>query len=492
MEKLPAENSKNEDEWFLLERAQRVDLFQGYPIIQAICQNEDFKKNFRVSMKKGGIIISEDYSDMIFDSKEWENNAAYLLDLVKEENYKIFRRVNNEIYNASKDLEEYSDTVFLKKEISFEEALLFYEDFLDLIKKLYSWAFFYEILELGKNKHLTQYLQNIIKERLKDYENIKCNSRNYFITLTSATRDSWVEKERIEFLKILKSLENEEGADLLIKNHTEKFFWIPSLGSFEFWNEDYFFKKMKSFKKNPLEELDKQKNRKTELLRKIADAESKLNLSCQEKGIFQLIRELSFLKDFRRGIQNKAFLVIFLKVFPILSKRLNTKKENLRWMTLNEIKVGAINEDEIKSKMRGCSYLINGEKEEILNEIFCFNEEGSKKEDNLKEIRGVVACKGDNNFIKGRANIVLNREDIKKFKKGDILISHMTNPEIIEAISTAKAIVTDMGGITCHASIVSRELEVPCIIGTKIATKILKSGDLIEMNMEDGTIKINQ
>jgi len=58
------------------------------------------------------------------------------------------------------------------------------------------------------------------------------------------------------------------------------------------------------------------------------------------------------------------------------------------------------------------------------------------------------------------------------------------------AIKKASAIVTNVGGITCHAAIVSRELKIPCIIGTKIATKVLKDGDLVEVDAQKGIVKI--
>ncbi len=54
----------------------------------------------------------------------------------------------------------------------------------------------------------------------------------------------------------------------------------------------------------------------------------------------------------------------------------------------------------------------------------------------------------------------------------------------------AKAIVTDEGGVTCHAAIVSRELKIPCIVGTKIATRVLKDGDLVEVDADKAVIKI--
>jgi len=66
----------------------------------------------------------------------------------------------------------------------------------------------------------------------------------------------------------------------------------------------------------------------------------------------------------------------------------------------------------------------------------------------------------------------------------------MTVPDFLPAMKKAKAIVTDEGGLTCHAAIVSRELSIPCIIGTRIATKVLKDGDLVEVDSNEGKIRI--
>ena len=76
------------------------------------------------------------------------------------------------------------------------------------------------------------------------------------------------------------------------------------------------------------------------------------------------------------------------------------------------------------------------------------------------------------------------------FKTGTILVTSMTRPEFMPLMRKAKAVITDEGGVTCHASIVSRELKIPCIIGTKNATKIIKSGDIVKMDLKKGTVKI--
>ena len=77
-----------------------------------------------------------------------------------------------------------------------------------------------------------------------------------------------------------------------------------------------------------------------------------------------------------------------------------------------------------------------------------------------------------------------------RVKQGDILAASMTTPDYVSAMKKAKAIITDEGGITCHAAIVSRELGIPCVIGTKIATKALKDGDVVEVDADKGVVKI--
>jgi len=72
---------------------------------------------------------------------------------------------------------------------------------------------------------------------------------------------------------------------------------------------------------------------------------------------------------------------------------------------------------------------------------------------------------------------------------GDILVSKMTDPEIVAAMKKAGAIITDSGGITCHAAIVSRELGIPCVISTKFATKLFEDGDRVEVDADKGIIK---
>jgi pyruvate,water dikinase len=114
---------------------------------------------------------------------------------------------------------------------------------------------------------------------------------------------------------------------------------------------------------------------------------------------------------------------------------------------------------------------------------------GIKKDfDNtLTEFTGQVAQPG---FATGKVKIIIRAKDMKKMNQGDILVSIATDPDIVPAMKKAAAIVTEQGGITSHAAIVSRELGTPCIIGTKIATKLLKDGDLVEVDAHKGIVRI--
>ena len=104
-----------------------------------------------------------------------------------------------------------------------------------------------------------------------------------------------------------------------------------------------------------------------------------------------------------------------------------------------------------------------------------------------KEFSGEIACKG---MVRGLVRKILKEEELKTFKDGEVLISYMTMPAFMPAMRKAIAFVTDEGGITCHAAIMARELHKPCIIGTKIATKVLNNGDEVEVDANNGVVRI--
>lgn len=109
------------------------------------------------------------------------------------------------------------------------------------------------------------------------------------------------------------------------------------------------------------------------------------------------------------------------------------------------------------------------------------------------QLRGAIASRGR---AEGRVRIILPRdfaqieEDLKRFEQGEVLVTTMTQPSIVSAMKKAAAIVTDQGGMTSHAAVLAREFGIPCIVGTMTATQILKDGDLVEVDANQGFVTI--
>lgn len=115
--------------------------------------------------------------------------------------------------------------------------------------------------------------------------------------------------------------------------------------------------------------------------------------------------------------------------------------------------------------------------------------EKGEKEEELEEgeilVKGLGASPG---IGVGKAKVIFSEDEISKVEEGDILVTTMTTPDMVPAMKKAAAIVTDEGGMTCHAAIVSRELGVPAVVGTKNATKVLKDGMIVTVDGDKGLV----
>lgn len=104
-----------------------------------------------------------------------------------------------------------------------------------------------------------------------------------------------------------------------------------------------------------------------------------------------------------------------------------------------------------------------------------------------KNLTGSTAYGG---FVKGKVKVLMKPQQIRKIKEGDILVATNTTPEYVSAMKKSSAVLTEKGGITSHASIIARELKIPCIVGINNLTQILKDGDSVEVDANKGIIKI--
>lgn len=205
------------------------------------------------------------------------------------------------------------------------------------------------------------------------------------------------------------------------------------------------------------------------------------------KKLLHLLRTLTLWREERKSYVQQTSCCL-QRIVEDASKKLRVESKVLFWSWPDEIdQVVAqpnIAEERAEASIlivdgkSGARNIVTGDEAQRLMVPFVNAEE-------VKEIRGNIASRGN---AKGKIRIVLGKKDFDSFMEGEILVTTMTRPEFMPLMRRAAAIVTDEGGLTSHAAIISRELRKPCIVGTKNATQVLKTGDEVEVNAESGII----
>jgi len=197
----------------------------------------------------------------------------------------------------------------------------------------------------------------------------------------------------------------------------------------------------------------------------------------QLKGLFSETRELVYFRTRRTDILHE-FLFLARPIFREIAKRYSIPFAELKYYTIQSLIGG-------KPRKYPKDFSCIGYREEEVffdKPIFLFDEVKA-----VKEIKGAIAQMG---IVRGKARVIMNVSELNKMKKGEILVTYMTSPNFLPAMKLASGFVTDEGGLTCHAAIVAREMKKPCVIATKIATKVIKDGDLVEVDANKGIVRI--
>jgi len=260
-----------------------------------------------------------------------------------------------------------------------------------------------------------------------------------------------------------------------IEAHVEKFKWF---GMMHFWGKPFskekLFEQMKGLKeKKALEEN------------------------------IELGEELSWIRDktvrmsyFRQMYADTCGFVSYVAVKKIgeAAKKFGSCYEDARWFSVPEffdaMQGGKIpGKEEVGEREKAFGLVQEGKEIRIITggELQKAVDLVVGKASENDEVRGMAASPG---IVKGIASIVFKPDEIGKVKQGNVIVAAETTPDFVPAMHKAAAIVTDIGGITSHAAILSREMGIPCIVGTGNATRIIKDGDLLEVNAKEGIVRI--
>ena len=262
---------------------------------------------------------------------------------------------------------------------------------------------------------------------------------------------------------------------------------------------DEYSKKIKLYSKQLLKETEKAFTSKKDLI-------NHFKKFCEvHKNLFSLLQLPEYCQLFLPHL-NKKLLIKFgmsrdyaikrlIKVEKIyrdrLGKLLKLSKITALMLLPDEIE-NILNKDKIPKNLKSRKTFALHTKECKIKVYW--NKEADKiykkliniKRLNIKRLKGQISYKGN---YKGKAYIALKQDDFKHIPKGAVLICSMTRYDIVHYLNKVGAIVTDQGGITCHAAIIARELKIPTIIGTQNATDTFKTGELVEVNTNKGIVK---
>jgi phosphohistidine swiveling domain-containing protein len=400
--------------------------------------------------------------------------------------FSIIENIYKKWEKANKFFEKYCRYLYSIQldKLSNKEFSAAYDKFYNLYLDEFSLA----LLTDGIGFYVDEFLPSFIRKRNNNLKDIS----QYVTILSSPKEISFFEEEQL-FLKYLSKKHhlNHEKSDFdgAFSEYLTNYYWI---------NTDYLHRgkiDLKQFiKKIKNNSVKKEKLNKNKVANKKKKVIKILNFGSGGIRLIKLIELAINWQDRRKrtNMMGNYWLHTFNAEF---SKRLNIKKDTIDLFSPREL-LGILKN---KTKLRKSS--IDSRKK-------VFGMIGTRKvisklslEDskiisesiisplNIKSdiITGMVASRGK---VRGLVRIITSVNDVGKISNGEILVCSMTRPELMPAAKKASAIITDEGGITCHAAIISRELKKPCIIGTKIATRILKDGDLVEVDANKGVVSI--
>lgn len=351
-------------------------------------------------------------------------------------------------------------------------------------------------------------LANVIRKELSKISTAELNDLIYY--LSAPKINSFMETERIEILKLsLKHYEKVQEGELSselqkkLEEHSRKYAHIrTNYRDSQFLGVNDFFEDMTEICKHPKEDLQKEiallEGKVERMQQKKEELIDKHKISEDLLMILSTIERMSEHVDERKYNMTRAtnFIHKFCEEF---AGRLNYHVEDVKDCTLEELESmilsgREIDFEKIKERRKLSAYVVTrgadgkpksqwvyGERAKALLESTEYVGDG-------KTIKGQVASAPKSRHI-GRAQVVMNVKQAD-FKQGRILVTSMTRPEFVPLMRKASAIVTDEGGITCHAAIVSREMGIPCIIGTKVATKVIPEGSELELDLNEGTVSV--
>lgn len=396
------------------------------------------------------------------------------------------------------------------RQLSNRQLSKYYQWYCRSNTEVYRHGLILPLLEFQQTTFLSDELNRFLKTK---------NATKHFTLLTTPARETGNKQHELCLLKILIEIKKNRAAFGLFQRsdsqalvaalprrypaiwrllcrHTMQFAWIHYVYEGPAADEAYFIDIIKDVirrRVNPRNALADHQQEKIELKKRQRTTIARLKPGWYDRQIIALARDAVFSKCIRRELQSCSYYYISFLLQEI-GRRLNLSLRQVRMMLPAEVsralRTGHADVKAINERINGVVYVREGKSTRVLvGEAFARFSQSLKKEaapTSGREANGSTAYPGK---VRGIVRLINTPEDMVKMRRGDILVSGATNPNLMPAIRQAAAIVTDEGGLTCHAAIVSREFKIPCVVGTNFITRIVKDGDRVEVDATKGIVK---
>lgn len=474
----------------------------------------------------------ENFSDCILEYRDNVNIWYLDADKWSELDNNLFNRIVDDVSWGKRMNQEsekycypclkYLDTISNADYSIMTDRQLFdsYQKFMDIYVPAHASGHPANVLEM-KNQRLSKYLKTYLMNRLYALDR-KDNIDDIFSILTEPVVNMSSQEEIISFYKLSQNIReqgvlfklfvSENSAESILYNlrndfgsiykdvidHHKNFCWTLYNWEGPANNLEYYIETLSSFLrqnvdiKNELERFIKRGDIVKANQKRLI---SELDIDFKHFELLRIASDIMFLKSVRKDCMYKAAYVTE-PMYREIGGRIGLNVHESRFVFRSEMEDVLVNRkisaNLIKDRI---AEVILHQKENQKDEILIGAEAKSfvaslnvkRPDKNISQIKGQVAYPGK---VVGRVKYINTPKMMEKMEGGDILVAYATQPNLLPAMKKASAFVTDFGGITCHAAIVAREWKVPCIIGTDIATKILKDGDVVEVDANKGIVRI--
>jgi phosphohistidine swiveling domain-containing protein len=504
------ENTTNEKNWFpVITRKGQPVLFNSYVLTgyQDLYYEEVLRMPRGIHSLKyaeGQVILEENDSAEFAKQLAQNTNPEYLqffIDKCRDESDNLLqtaKKIESEAPYDSKSnselavlLTRYNSAVF--RTMTFLTTIVVFEDVLQ--------------------DHVESQLASHCEEH-----NIDAEPENYLSSLIFPQEESIPSQALIDLYQLGDEVESNSSLSELFEMDPDEI--LDQMGeypefeqNFEEYLEEYDFMNMEYYAGQPLqpkglvERINDVKSQAKERLKRIRQDQQRkekeleqaikeLDLTAESKSLIDSTREIHYLRQYRADALFKAGRRV-RRLFETIGDRLGISYDEIVYMTHDEI-VDSVLEGEltveketIRARQDRYAIIWDDQERSIVtgDAVDDELEAVATGEEKIKELEGNVAFSGE---YQGSVSIVTDSDEIDKVQDGDVLVSPMTDPYFVPAMLRAGAIITDEGGILSHAAIVSRELGIPCVVGTETATSALEDGSDVEVDASGdvGTIRV--